>query len=74
MEMNGSGGGTGNAKNDWQKEIDALVPIDEQFKDGKYPHGEECTYYIKGRLKSGYAKVKKKKKKKKKKTNISKRI
>ena len=53
--MNGSGGGTGNAKNDWQKEIDALVPIDEQFKDGKYPHGEECTYYIKGRLKSGYA-------------------
>ncbi|PAV84893.1 hypothetical protein WR25_25205 [Diploscapter pachys] len=49
VEMNGSGGGTGNAKNDWQKEIDALVPIDEQFKDGKYPHGEECTYYIKGK-------------------------
>ncbi|PAV79750.1 hypothetical protein WR25_06578 isoform C [Diploscapter pachys] len=47
--MNGSGGGAGNVKNDWQKEIDALVPIDEQFKDGKYPHGEECTYYIKGK-------------------------
>uniref|UniRef100_A0A8R1DRX6 Methionine aminopeptidase 2 n=1 Tax=Caenorhabditis japonica TaxID=281687 RepID=A0A8R1DRX6_CAEJA len=34
----------------WQAEIAAMTPIDEQFADGKYPHGkDESTYYLKGK-------------------------
>ncbi|CAL2038741.1 unnamed protein product [Caenorhabditis brenneri] len=38
------------AKQAWEAEIAAMTPIDEQFPDGKFPHGcDESPYYLKGK-------------------------
>ncbi|CAB3409421.1 unnamed protein product [Caenorhabditis bovis] len=37
-------------KNEWLAEIEAMIPIDEQFPDGKYPVSKDISnYYLKGK-------------------------